>query len=96
MPAVASEQAYQDLINALDNFMREVSAQCDLMEKAATDCVDNYNDPASAKAQTKLNEHIKNIKDEFETVEEIKKFLNEQMERIKEKNKGAEGKIDQL
>lgn len=96
MPAVANEQAYQDMINMLNNFMKQVSEQCSVMEKAAADCVDNFEDPAATAAQGKIAASISNIKAQYEEMQNAIKYMQEEIERIREKNKKAVAEIDNV
>ena len=96
MPAVANEQAYQDMINMLNNFMKQVSEQCSVMEKAAADCVDNFEDHAATAAQRKIAASISNIKAQYEEMQNAIQYMQEEIERIREKNKKAVAEIDNV
>ncbi|OUQ25830.1 hypothetical protein B5E77_10145 [Lachnoclostridium sp. An131] len=83
--AYADEQSYEEMINALQNFLSEAEEQCTVMEKAGQDCVDNTdNDPAAQKSNAALQSCIRSIRDNFEAINRIAQALSEQMEDIRE------------
>ncbi len=79
----ADEQSYEEMIQALQNFMNQVSENCSIMEQAGRDCVDNTdNDPAAARGNEKLGACIQRIRGTFGTVQSVISALQEEMEDI--------------
>ncbi len=84
------EEAYETAINALENFKKQISTQCDLVEKAAQTCVDNTKDPNAQNNSVKLSAHVQKIKAQFEEVDNIIKALQEQLEEVRRIRREAE------
>ncbi|MBQ6836637.1 MAG: hypothetical protein IJO16_05945 [Clostridia bacterium] len=89
------EEAYQSMINALNNFVKQVTAQCDIIDKATEDCLDNTDDENVKPSAEALAGHIKNIKAQFPTVEDVIKKLEEQLEKAREARRKAEAAANQ-
>ena len=82
--AYADEQSYEEMITALQNFMTQVSDNCDIMESAGKDCVDNTdNDPAAVKGNEKLGACIKRIRGTLGTVQTVIVGLQQELEDIR-------------
>ncbi|MBQ3497960.1 MAG: hypothetical protein IJA87_02400 [Clostridia bacterium] len=91
--AFADEQSYEEMINALQNFKSRTEEQCNVMESAAKDCVDNTdNDPAAQKSSSKLSSCVSNIRATFETIDNIIAALQDELEDIR----AAAAKADQI
>ena len=89
------EEAYENMINALNNFMKQVTTQCDVIEKAAQDCLDNTDDENVKPGAEALGTHIKNIKAQYPTIEDVIKALQEQLEKAREARRKAEAAANQ-
>ena len=89
------EEAYQNMINALNNFVKQVTTQCDIIDKAAQDCVDNTDDENVKPSADALAGHIKNIKAQFPVVEQVIKALEEQLEKARDARRKAEAAANQ-
>lgn len=89
------EEAYQNMINALNNFKNQVTTQCDVIEKATQDCLDNTDDENVKPSAEALATHIKNIKAQFPTVDEVIKALEAQLEKAREARRKAEAAANQ-
>lgn len=86
----ADEQSYEEMIAALNRYISEVEAQCDIMCKAGEDCVDNTeDDPAAIASKEKIEGHVKKIKAELETVGKVIRALQDEIERIRAEAKKA-------
>ena len=84
------EEAYENMINALKNFMKQVTTHCDVMTKASDDCIENTQDPTAKSNGAKLATHIANIKAQYETVEKVIAALEKQLEKAREARRQAE------
>lgn len=90
--AYADEQSYEEMISALQAFVAQVGEQCDVMESAGNDCVDNTDgDPAAEKSNAKLQQCVGNIRSATESVQGIISALQEELEDIRK----AAAKADQ-
>ena len=79
--AFADEQAYEEMISALQNFVSQADEQCGVMESAGNDCVDNTeNDPAAEASNSKLQKCVGDIRSTFETIQGIITALQEELE----------------
>lgn len=82
--AFADEQAYEEMINALQTFVSQADEQCGVMESAGNDCVDNTeNDPAAEASNSKLQKCVGDIRSTFETIQGIISALQEELEDIR-------------
>lgn len=82
---VADEESYEEMIRTLQNFLSQVSTQCQVMSDAGTDCVDNTEgDPAAAKAAAKLQSCIGKIRGTFEEIQSVITALQQELEQIRE------------
>lgn len=87
---VADEESYEEMIRALQNFLSQVSTQCQVMSDAGTDCVDNTeNDPAATKAAAKLQSCIGKIRGTFGDIQGIVAGLQKQLNDIREAAQAA-------
>lgn len=83
--AFADEQSYEEMISTLQTFVSEAEEQCNAMESAGTDCVDNTDgDPAAEKANGKLQKCVSDIRGTFESINGIITALQEELEDIRE------------
>lgn len=83
--AFADEQSYEEMISTLQTFVSEAEEQCNAMESAGTDCVDNTDgDPAAEKANGKLQKCVGDIRGTFESINGIITALQEELEDIRE------------
>ena len=83
--AYADEQSYEEMISKLQEFVSEVSEQCDVMSSAGADCVDNTDgDPAAEKSNAKLQECVRNIQSATESIQGIISALQQELEDIRE------------
>ena len=74
-------QSYENMISVLNNFVSQVSEQCDAMESAGNTCVDTTEgDPAAEKSNAKLQQCISNIRNATESVQGIISALQEELE----------------
>lgn len=90
--AHASEQSYEEMINALQNFLSEAEEQCRAMESAGNDCVDNTEgDAAAEKSNAKLQKCIGNIRGVFEEIQGVITALQEELEDIRKAAANAGG-----
>lgn len=84
MMSYADEQSYEEMISALQNFKNQVEEQCNVMEKAGKDCIDNTDgDPAAEKSSARLSECVGKIRATFEIVDYIISALQEEIEDIR-------------
>ncbi len=84
---VADVESYEEMIRALQNFMSQVSENCQVMADAGQDCVDNTEgDPAAAKAAAKLQRCIGKIRGTFEQIQDIITALQRELDDILEAN----------
>ena len=82
--AFADEQAYEEMINALQTFVSQADEQCGVMESAGNDCVDNTeNDPAAEASNSKLQKCVGDIRSTFETIQGIISALQEELADIR-------------
>lgn len=82
--AFADEQAYEEMISALQTFVSQAEEQCGVMESAGNDCVDNTDgDPAAEASNSKLQACVGNIRATFETIQGIISALQEELEEIR-------------
>ena len=83
--AYADEQSYEEMINALQNFMSQTQEQCEVMTRAGADCVDNTDhDPAAVKGNERLGECVQSITATFEIIQNVIAALQDELERIRE------------
>ncbi len=86
--AHAEEQSYYEMIEALEKFITAVEEQCDEMENAATDCVDNTEDDVTAvNSSDSLKASVTNIRDAVSRVSAIKAALQDEIDEIVETGK---------
>ena len=82
--AFADEQSYEEMISALQSFVKDAGEQCDLMESAGNDCVDNTeDDPAATKSNERLQKCVGGIRATFDTINGIISALQEELEEIR-------------
>ncbi len=80
----ADEQSYEEMINELQTFLTEAGEQCDVMQAAGEDCVDNTeDDPAAAGANAKIQKCVGDIRARFEDIQSIIAALQQELEDIK-------------
>lgn len=83
--AYASEEAYEEMIQALGKYPSDLGEQCETMSAAAQDCVDNTDgDPAAAASASNLQSCVAKIQANFETIQGIMTALQEELEEIRE------------
>jgi len=74
-------ESYEAMISVLQNFVSQVSEQCEVMQTAGSTCVDNTEgDSAAEKSNAKLQECVSNIKEATESVQGIIAALQEELE----------------
>lgn len=79
------EQSYQEMINALQNFKKQVETHCGIMEKAGQDCMDNMEaDEYATAANTQLSDCVSKIRENYETIDKIIRALEEQLEKVRQ------------
>lgn len=89
----ADEQSYEEMISTLQAFVAQIGEQCDVMESAGNDCVDNTDgDPAAEKSNARLKQCVGNIRTATEEVQGIILALQEELEDIR----AAAAKADQV
>ena len=80
----ADEQSYEEMISALQKFVADANEQCEVMQRAGTDCVDNTdNDPAASKANNKLMSCVSGIRSAVAEIQDIAAKLQEELEDIR-------------
>ena len=90
--ACADTNSYEQMIQALQQFLSGLQEQCSGMSAAATDCVDNMEgDPAAATSAGKVNECVSKISSNFESIQSIISGLQQELEDIIEAARAAEG-----
>ena len=78
------EQSYMEMITALENFKKQVETQCEIMEKAGQDCMDNMEaDENAQKTNEKLTNSVKAIRENYDTITKIAKALEEELEKVR-------------
>lgn len=83
--AFADEQSYEEMINTLQTFLSQAGEQCDVMQSAGEDCVDNTeNDPAAEKASAKLQQCLSKIRDSMEAIQAVIQALQDELEDIRQ------------
>lgn len=81
--AVANTQSYEQVISYLQNYVATVGEQCDSLNQAARDCVDNtFGDPNAAKAAQKLSACTADIAGALEDINGVIQDLQEELEEI--------------
>lgn len=89
--AMADEQSYEEMISALQTFVSQVSEQCEVMQSAGTDCVDNTNgDVAAEKSNARLQQCVGNIRSATESVQGVIAALQQELEDIREAARRAD------
>lgn len=84
MAQYADEESYEEMIRALQNFMNQVSENCNIMESAGKDCVDNTdNDPAAVRGNERMGQCIGRIRATFTTVQSVISALQQELEDIR-------------
>lgn len=87
----ADPESYQAVINALSNYEKQVKQSCIVMKRAGDDCVANTDgDVAALRSNEKLGLCIQKIDQSLETVNELIRALQEELERIIETARKAE------
>lgn len=82
---VADEQGYEEMINALQNFLTKAEENCNVMRQAAQDCVDNTEDDDNAKSlEEMMNTAVGKIEENFDSIDSIISALEEELERLQE------------
>lgn len=87
----ADEQSYEEMISALQTFLGGLEEQCNIMEAAGTDCVDNTEgDNAAKKANAKLQKCISGIRSNFESIQQVIQNLQQELDDIIGTNKKSD------
>lgn len=82
---VADEQAYEEMINALSQFISDISEECGRLSTAASDCVDNLQGDVNAqKMAVSLNEKLKAIYATTGKASSIRTALQKELQMIQE------------
>ncbi len=88
----AGTEAYEAMIQQLQQFKTTVSENCALMQSAAAECAENMpEDPAAAKASAAVGTHCSNIAAQLEVVDNVIRDLQEEMEEIQAAAAKADG-----
>ncbi len=81
---MADEQSYEEMINALQTYMKNAQEECTAMQCAAQDCVDNtQNDPAAAKSSERLSKCLTDIGSALEDIQQVIAAMQEELEDIR-------------
>lgn len=89
--AFADEKCYEEMIAALHTFSSKVAEECEKMEQAGNDCVDNTeNDPAAEKSNAKLQMCVTRFRGTISAAQQVAVALQAQLERIREAARAAE------
>lgn len=79
----AGTEAYEEMINVLNQFKGTVSENCSQMQSAASECAENMpEDPVAAKASAAVGKHCSNIQAQLEVVDKVIQDLQEEIEEI--------------
>ncbi len=91
--AYADEQSYEEMISSLQTFISNLDEQCNAMEQAGSDCVDNTDgDPAAIGANAKMQQCIGKIRESIEEISRIISALQDELDAIREA--AAKAKFD--
>ena len=82
--AYIDEESYQEMITALTNFKKQIETQCEIMEQAGKDCLDNMEeDQYAIDTNASLVISINKIRENYETIDKAIKYLEEQLEKAR-------------
>jgi DNA repair ATPase RecN len=85
MAGVAEIPKFEEMVAAVSRFISEVSEACNEMAAAGNECVEQCdNDEPSTKSNAKLTNCIKKFNESLETAEQVKKGLQQELERLYE------------
>lgn len=88
---IADPESYQAMINALNNYKRQVQQSCRVMKQAGDDCVANTDgDVAAQKSNDKLGQCVTKIDASLETVDKLISAMQQELEKIFEAARRAE------
>ena len=82
--AYIDEESYQEMITALTNFKKQIETQCEIMEQAGKDCLDNMEeDQYAIDTNASLGLSINKIRENYVTIDKVIKYLEEQLEKAR-------------
>lgn len=82
--AMADEASYEEMIQALQNYLKELNEHCETLSAAAQDCVDNMEeDVNSEKAAGRVQTCVGKISENFETIQGIIDGLQSELEDLR-------------
>ncbi|MCI5597322.1 MAG: hypothetical protein MR380_11550 [Lachnospiraceae bacterium] len=85
------EKVYEEVIDALNTFCKEVADATGEMESAAKDCVNNCEqDEASIKSKEKVDKCITSFQAAIEKAQKLAKAMQEELTQAQEAAKKAE------
>jgi hypothetical protein len=88
--SMAEEQSYEEMIQILNNFVKNTQENCNVMIQAAQDCVDNTEEDDSVVAlNLTMKAKVNIIENNFETINEIIAALEQEIEKIRKANQEA-------
>jgi len=94
MGSTADIPKYEEMIEAISRFVRDVDGAGSEMGSAGNECVENCNnDSASTKSNEKLKECISRLQESTEIAGQIQSALQEELERLYELRR-IESEID--
>ena len=88
---MAEREKYEEMAAALQNYVKTVKEQLDVMRAAGADCVDNTNgDKAAATSVEKLNNSLTGFYEPLDRIGDVIDYLLREIERIEEAARAAE------
>lgn len=88
----ASEESYREVISEISSFIGKLDQSIGTLSSAADECVENTDeDPAAVSSNERLKKAIGKIEDQKPILQQVIQAMNEQIERIREAARRAEG-----
>lgn len=82
--AYVNETEYANAIESLKQFITDAKAKCEDITAAAQDCVDNTDkDPKAVAVKKKLDDSVKSIETEIESIEKVCTKMQEQLDEVR-------------
>ncbi len=82
--AIADETSYEEMIQALQQYLSRLNDHCETLSAAAEDCIDNMEGDVNAeKASGRVQTCVKKISDNFETVQGIIDGLQRELDDLR-------------
>lgn len=82
--AYINETEYANAIESLKQFITDAKEKCKDITAAAEDCVDNTdNDPKAVAVKKKLDDSVKSIETEIESIEKVCTKMQEQLDNVR-------------